>query len=135
MAVVYETLDRGLVRTYSNAGFKVHGGLPEGDYDVAYDPAEAHREYTETDIPVDVNPEGPTQYSKLKILMAATEGGFVDQLIGFIESDERVKYIWNASNVIEDNDLLAEYLPAVAEGLGKDVGAVRAFLEDHCRVD
>ena len=42
-----------LIHTYSDRGVKVHGGYPEGDYDVAIDPADAEREYTETDIPCD----------------------------------------------------------------------------------
>lgn len=41
------------IRTFSDAGMKIHGGNPEGDYDVAEDPAEFNRTYTETDIPID----------------------------------------------------------------------------------
>lgn len=41
------------IRTYSDAGMKIHGGNPEGDYDIAEDPAEFNRQYTETDIPID----------------------------------------------------------------------------------
>ena len=43
------------VRTYSNAGMMVHGGVPEGDYYEAYDPADTGRTYTETDIPIDAD--------------------------------------------------------------------------------
>lgn len=42
-----------LVRTYSDLGVKIHGGVPESDYDEAYDPIGSGRTYTETDIPVD----------------------------------------------------------------------------------
>ena len=45
--------DKAFVRTYSDAGFLIHGGSPEGDYAEAIDPADAVRTYTETDIPVD----------------------------------------------------------------------------------
>lgn len=41
------------VRTYSDAGFLIHGGFPEGDYAEAVDPIDMHREYTETDIPIE----------------------------------------------------------------------------------
>ena len=41
------------VRSYSDKGVKIHGGMPEGDYDVAEDPASFSRTYTETDIPID----------------------------------------------------------------------------------
>lgn len=41
------------IRTYSDRGMKVHGGVPEADYDVAEDPASFNRTYTETNIPID----------------------------------------------------------------------------------
>lgn len=45
--------ERQFIRTYSDAGLKIHGGSPEADYDEALDPADLGRTYTETDIPVD----------------------------------------------------------------------------------
>lgn len=42
-----------LIHTWSDKGFKVHGGFPEGDYDEAYDPIDSGRTYIETDIPID----------------------------------------------------------------------------------
>ena len=56
--IVQETLKvgaRDFVRTYSDAGFMIHGGSPEGDYSEACDPAELDRTYTETDIPIDAD--------------------------------------------------------------------------------
>ena len=44
-----------LIKTYSDLGMKIHGGLPESDYDEAYDPIELGRTYTETDIPIEVD--------------------------------------------------------------------------------
>lgn len=41
------------VRSYSDAGYYIHGGMPEGDYAEAIDPAELGRTYTETDIPIE----------------------------------------------------------------------------------
>lgn len=41
-----------LVRTYSDAGFYIHGGSPEADYTEAIDPTDAGRTYTETDIKI-----------------------------------------------------------------------------------
>lgn len=135
--IIQENLGNGLIRTYSNLGFKIHGGYPEGDYDYSYDPEDANRVFTETDIPVENSyiPKGPKQYSKLKILMAAREAGFVDLLIGFIESDKSIEYIWNASNVIEDNELLAAYISAIGTALGKTEQEVRAFLDAYCVAD
>lgn len=45
--------DKQYVRTYSDAGMMIHGGVPEGDYDEAIDPAELGRTYVETDIPIE----------------------------------------------------------------------------------
>ena len=44
-----ETLENGYIKTYSDAGFYIHGGFPEGDYVQAIDPPEFNRTYTETD--------------------------------------------------------------------------------------
>ena len=41
------------VKTYSDLGMKIHGGMPEGDYDEAYDPIDSGRTYTETNIPIE----------------------------------------------------------------------------------
>lgn len=48
MAVVYENLQGNLVRAYSDKGFYIRGGFPEGDYEEAIDPKSANRKYTET---------------------------------------------------------------------------------------
>lgn len=56
MAIVTETYkigERDFVRTYSDKGMLIHGGMPEGDYSEANDPAELNRTYVETEIPID----------------------------------------------------------------------------------
>lgn len=45
--------EKQYTRTYSDGGMMIHGGVPEGDYDEAVDPAELGRMYTETDIPIE----------------------------------------------------------------------------------
>lgn len=42
--------DKQFIRTYSDAGMMIHGGMPEADYSEAVDPAEFGRTYIETDI-------------------------------------------------------------------------------------
>lgn len=42
-----------LIHTWSDLGMKIHGGIPESDYDEAYDPIDSGRTYTETDIPIE----------------------------------------------------------------------------------
>lgn len=44
---------RECVKTYSDAGVKIRGGFPEGDYDEAVDPKDSGRSYAETDIPIE----------------------------------------------------------------------------------
>ena len=74
----------------------------------------------------------PVQYSKLKILLAAQQAGMDSAFIGLLESDTTLKYIWDASNTIEDNELLGQYLPAIGQALGKTPEEIRAFLEENC---
>jgi len=45
--------EKEFTRTYSDRNMMIHGGVPEGDYTEATDPAELGRTYTETDIPID----------------------------------------------------------------------------------
>lgn len=52
MAIVTKTLEingKSFIKTYSDLGYLIHGGSPEGDYAEAIDPAELNRTYTETD--------------------------------------------------------------------------------------
>lgn len=43
-----EKLENGYIKTYSDEGYYIHGGNPEGDYEFAIDPEDAGRKYTET---------------------------------------------------------------------------------------
>lgn len=53
--VKYETLANGFVKAYSDAGFYIHGGNPEGDYIEAVDHESVGRIYKETDIKIETN--------------------------------------------------------------------------------
>ena len=58
MAIVTKTLEingKSFIKTYSDLGYLIHGGSPEGDYAEAIDPAELNRTYAETNIPADGN--------------------------------------------------------------------------------
>ena len=74
MAVIYEELEGNLIRAYSNIGMMIHGGSPEADYAEAVDPADMHRTYTETDIPIDSDEE-PTdeEYAQVGRIMMGVE--------------------------------------------------------------
>ena len=54
--IVQEHFDvngRDFIRTYSDRGMMIHGGIPVCDYSEATDPAEFDRMYTETNIPIE----------------------------------------------------------------------------------
>lgn len=58
--VKYETLANGFVKAYSDSGYYIHGGNPEGDYTVAVDPESVGRIYKETNIKIETNDETAT---------------------------------------------------------------------------
>lgn len=73
MAIIQEHFligERDFIRTYSDAGFYIHGGVPEADYSEACDPAELNRTYTETDIPIEDDTDAE---EVLDILMGVSE--------------------------------------------------------------
>jgi len=74
-------------------------------------------------------------YSKLKILLASQQAGFDDELIAFFDAEPKVKMIWDASNVIEDNELLEKYLPIIGQALNKTPEEIKTFLNENCVVD
>lgn len=61
------------VRTYSDAGFLIHGGFPEGDYAEAVDPIDAGRTYTETDIPIEEDEPTEDDYAEAGRIMMGVE--------------------------------------------------------------
>ena len=61
MAIVQEQISDKLIKTYSDSGFKIHGGNPEADYDAAVDPIDAGRTYVETTIPVEDGEEATVE--------------------------------------------------------------------------
>lgn len=53
MIVQEQITGTNLIKTYSDRGLYIHGGMPESDYEEAIDPADAGRTYVETDRPID----------------------------------------------------------------------------------
>lgn len=74
-------------------------------------------------------------YSKLKILIAADEANIIDPLMDFIESDRKIQFIWDASNTIEDNALLGQYIETIGTALGKTEEEIMSFLDSNCLID
>ena len=50
--IIQEEIGNGLVKTYSDKGMLIKGGVPEGLYAEAIDPKELGRVYIETDEPI-----------------------------------------------------------------------------------
>ena len=50
--IIQEEIGNGLVKTYSDKGVFIKGGVPEGLYAEAIDPKELGRVYIETDEPI-----------------------------------------------------------------------------------
>lgn len=50
--IIQEEIGNGLVKTYSDKGMFIKGGVPEGLYAEAIDPKELGRVYVETDEPI-----------------------------------------------------------------------------------
>ena len=74
MAIAQENFtlnNKEFIRTYSDAGMLIHGGMPEADYSEACDPAEFNRQYTETDIPIEPGESDAEEI--LDILMGVEE--------------------------------------------------------------
>lgn len=47
--IIYEDLQNNLVKSYSNKGFYIRGGMPESEYTEAIDLKSQNRKYVETD--------------------------------------------------------------------------------------
>lgn len=72
--IIQENISETLVRTYSDRGVYIHGGMPEGDYAEAIDPIDLHREYTETDIPIEEDEEEHSEAQEiLDIILGENE--------------------------------------------------------------
>lgn len=70
-----EVLENGSIKTYSDEGFYIHGGIPEGDYVQAIDPPGVNRTYTETDRYIDEAQTAKEKAAAYDVLA----GGIVDE--------------------------------------------------------
>ena len=87
MAVIYEDQPDGTVKAYSDQHKKIFGGFPEAEYDVVYDPKDAHRTYVETDHWIDSIPEQNTRvFSKMYLELALFKARLLEAVDNFIDS-------------------------------------------------
>lgn len=132
MAIVQENLGNGIVRTYSNAGFKIHGGKPEYDYDVAYDPEDANRTYVETNIPVETDPTRvPTKdLSRVKLYREFKKLGIWGQVKTWMQSQDGVWEEWEYSTTLEqDNELVQNAITVLKTSFGLTNEQIDAIME------
>ena len=86
MAVIYEDQPDGTVKAYSDQHKKIFGGFPGAEYDVVYDPKDAHRTYVETDNWIDSMPEQTTRvFSKMYLELALFKAGLLEAVDNFID--------------------------------------------------
>lgn len=101
-----------------------------------YAPGENQVIQTWVQIQDPVPPEPPpTQYSKLKILLSLQDTGMGEDFVNLLQSNIMLKMIWDASNTIEDNELLDQYLPTIGQAIGKTPEEIKAFLDENCMID
>jgi len=113
--IIQENLGNGIVRSYSNLGVYIHGGFPEGDYAVVYDPEDAGRTYTETNIPVE-QPLGNRELSKRKLMNKLKEVELWDQVKTFLVANDFWDD-WETSTTLEENDPFMKSAVAVLRNL------------------
>lgn len=136
--IVYENLGNGIIRAYSNTGVKIHGGMPEGNYDIVYDPEDANRKYTETNIPTD-EPSPPTpkstDLSRVKLYRKFKAMGIWDQVKAWMQSQDGVWEEWEYSTTLEkENQLVKSAIVVLKSEFGLSDEVVDNILAE-CVVD
>ena len=137
MAVIYEEQEGGLVKAYSDQHKKIFGGFPEAEYDVVYDPKDAHRTYVETDHWIDSIPK-PTcrTFSRLYIEMAVAKLGLIDQFDALLNNIELApgytahRAFERANDISEDFPGFWEYVEQLRQALGLTMEQVNAILNE-----
>ena len=137
MAVIYEEQEDGLVKAYSDQHKKIFGGFPEAEYDVVYDPKDAHRTYIETDHWIDSIPKPTCRiFSRLYIEMAVAKLGLIDQFDALLKNIEiapgytAYRAFERANDISEDFPGFSEYVEQLRQALGLTMEQVQAVLNE-----
>lgn len=69
MAIIQTEIENNLILSYSDQGFYIRGGNPEGLYSEAVDPKELGRTYEETDIKIEEESTDEEYIEAAKILL------------------------------------------------------------------
>ncbi len=116
--VVYEQIGNNLTKAYSDIGFMIRGGSPEGLYAEAYDPTDAHREYVETDEYIPTQPMLPhgRVFSRLYLELAIAKLGLIDQFDALLKRIE-IEPGYSAYRAFERANEISEDFPGFNEHL------------------
>lgn len=136
--VVYET-QGNTVKAYSDLGLKIHGGFPEADYDVAYDPVSSGRTYVETDQPIDTQTQPSWRtFSILGIESELFKLNLLDKLDAFLDETMVAnglggqvplrRFYDRANDIRDDHPLFAQYFQDAKTVLGIDDQTAEAIL-------
>ena len=128
MAVIYEDQPDGTVKAYSDQHKKIFGGFPEAEYDVVYDPKDAHRTYVETDNWIDSIPEQNTRvFSKMYLELALFKAGLLEAVDNFIDQQTStneqgqtlpLRRLYDTALILsEDNEYFNQFKTAIQEQL------------------
>ena len=121
--IVIENLEEGMTRAYSNKGVKIHGGFPDGDYDIVYYPTDSAQTFVETNIPIDEDVR-PKDLSRVKLYRKFKAMGIWDQVKAWMQSQDGVWEEWEYSTTLErENQLVKTAITVLKEqfGLSDDV--------------
>ena len=137
MAVIYEDQPDGSVKAYSDQHKKIFGGFPEAEYDVVYDPKDAHRTYIETDHWIDSIPKPTCKiFSRLYLEMAIARLGLIDQFDALLKGIELApgytayRAFERANDISEDFPGFAGYVEQIRQALGLTMEQVQAVLDE-----
>ena len=139
MAVIYEEQPDGRVKAYSDQHKKIFGGFPESEYDVVYDPKDAHRTYVETDHWIDSMPEQTGRiFSKMYLELALFKAGLLEAVDNFIDSQTitneqgqtlPLRRLYNTALTFSDNnEYFSQFSTALQAQLGLTDEQVNAIL-------
>lgn len=139
MAVIYEDQPDGTVKAYSDQHKKIFGGFPEAEYDVVYDPKDAHRTYIETDHWIDSMPEYTGRvFSKMYLELALFKLGLLSAVDAFIDSQSitneqgqtmPLRRLYDtALTFSEDNEYFSQFKAAMQAAVGLSDEQVEAIL-------
>lgn len=127
--IVIENLEEGMTRAYSNKGVKIHGGFPEGDYDIVYYPTDSAQTFVETNIPIDEDVR-PKDLSRVKLYRKFKAMGIWDQVKNWMQSQDGVWEEWEYSTTLErENQLVKTAITVLKEQFGLSDDVITEIIE------